>query len=297
MHWTCWKTLVRWLGWSGLVLLTLVTAPSVARADQCQAVTPAQATAALMQLRPGRPFIRLCEPCGEILSPESTNVQRVMTATVSPSGDGYQSVQVNGEAVDLAYVFVRGRGGVFTNLARLSGCEASGVSTQLAVPEAQPIVTAPSTFVPPPVVVAPPPPPPPPPVVAPAPVGMVYRYPGSVATTLGVATVGPGTRCIVEVYQVTNSATNNCRVVVTCGGQTIYGRGGSGFGICGFNSVRTGIIFRGTATTITMQDRRSSTEDGDPRIDLNLPNGGVVVTDATTPVNAWSVAIRGLRAY
>lgn len=215
---------------------------------------------------------------------------------------------LNGHEIDLAYVFVRARGGSFVNLARLSGCEATDVSEQLVVGDANnapgalgssaPYQNTQQFVAPPPVgmpVVAAPPVVAPPPVAPPAPQGLVFRYAGRVVTTSGTAPTLPGASCTVQVQQVTNSQHNNCRVEITCGGQTLYGRANSGFGVCGFNSVRTGLIFRSTTTTVTMQDQRTTTQDGDPSLRLSLPGGVVVVQDVLSPVNVWTVGLGGFR--
>lgn len=298
---------------SGLVVLvatvvsfTLSLCPRSAFADQCQVVTAAQAAAAVIHLRPGRPFIELCEPCGQHFNPMAPNVQRVAGAFDVPEASGMHHVSVNGRDIDLAYVFVRGRGGSFTNLARLSGCDASGISEQLVVTEAEvapgvPVAPAYGNqpqFMPPPpvaVAVAAPPPVAPLPVAPPPPQGNVFRYSGQVGATAGTAPTVPGARCVIQVQQLTSSPRHNCRVEVTCGGQYLYGRGNSGYGVCGFNSVRRGLIFRSTSTTVTMQDPRTTMQDGDPSITLSLPNGSVIVQDSLSPVNAWSARIVGIR--
>lgn len=277
---------------------------SEARADQCSLVPAAQANAAVLHLRSGRPFIELCEPCGQHFDPSSSNVQRVVSAIAVPDSSGLHHVIVNGRPVDLAYLFVRGRGG-FQNVARLSGCEASGVSEQLLVPSQGGALGGQVTgqFAAPPPVIVPtygqpvvsPPMVAPPPVVAPPPSGFVYRYAGRVVSSSGTAPTLPGAACVVQVRQVTNSQQNNCRVEVSCGGQTLYGRGNSGYGVCAFNSVRTGLLFRRNSTTITMNDARISPQDGDPAISLNLPRGGIIVRDAMSPVNSWVVSISGIR--
>lgn len=294
---------------AAIVLLAMTLCPRIALADQCELVAPAQAAAAVIHLRLGRPFIELCEPCGQRFNAMVPNVQRVSGALDVPDSSGMHRVMLNGRSIDLAYIFVRGRGGNFTNLARLSGCEASGVSEQLSVVEQEGVPTVTGTpvypsqtqFIAPPPIAAPvvvaPPPVAPPPVLAAPTQGNVFRYGGVVATTAGTAPTVPGARCMIQVQQILSSERHNCRVEVTCGGQTLYGRGNSGYGVCGFNSVRTGIIFHGTSTTITMQDSRTSNQDSDPAITLSLPGGSIVIQDALSPVNVWTARIGGIRQY
>lgn len=128
-----------------VLMLGLMLIPAAAWADQCQVVTDAQAAAAVARLSVGRVVLRYCEPCGEQLNSHAPEVVR--SAVVVPDGNGTNRVMLNGEEIDLAYVFVRDRNGNLVNLARLSGCPTQGVSPTIALPpppvaaEAPPTVT------------------------------------------------------------------------------------------------------------------------------------------------------------
>jgi hypothetical protein len=89
-------------------------------------------------LLPGQSWIvRLCEPCGERLTP-NRRPELVLTATSSLQSANAHRVVVNGTSIDLAYVFVHIGNGHFVNLARLSRCPASDVSPRIFVPNWSP---------------------------------------------------------------------------------------------------------------------------------------------------------------
>jgi hypothetical protein len=106
--------------------LAVASLAGAARADQCAWVTEEQAQAAAKILRAATRASDWCEPCGE----HSPKPPRAVTGVeVRPAGDGqFREVVVNGEAVDLAYVFVERSPGSFENLAKAAGCPAEGVS-------------------------------------------------------------------------------------------------------------------------------------------------------------------------
>lgn len=102
--------------------------PSWLRADQCQVLEPAAAQKAASFLKVGVPFLKFCEPCGEV-DPQPAVVETVRVA--GWQADSKLSVLlVNGEELDAAYVFVR-EGRTWRNLAALAGCPASDVSDTL----------------------------------------------------------------------------------------------------------------------------------------------------------------------
>jgi hypothetical protein len=106
--------------------LAVASLAGIARADQCAWVSEEQAQAAAKILRAASRASDWCEPCGE----HSPKPPRPVTSVeVRPAGDGqFREVVVNGEAVDLAYVFVERSTGSFENLAKVAGCPAEGVS-------------------------------------------------------------------------------------------------------------------------------------------------------------------------
>lgn len=117
---------------SGLLAATLTTAvvlgsAASARADQCLLVDEAQATAALEFLAPGAEWVSYCAICGDT-APLLATVTTSATAQ-DPDLAEYWNVLIDGEAQDLAYVFVDApdEPGGYTNLALLVGCPTTDV--------------------------------------------------------------------------------------------------------------------------------------------------------------------------
>lgn len=105
---------------------------------------------------------------------------------------------------------------------------------------------------------------------------------GRVRDAEGSAPVQPGTPCTVEVHKdpdFPNGVTYNCRVVVTCGGTVLYGRGSSGYVFC---SVRDG-----TPATAVDADGSRSGQGTDPMLFMDLPGNEVQVADDA----GWSITI------
>jgi hypothetical protein len=111
-------------------LTSLVAASGTARADQCAWVTEAQAQKAQSILTGATKFIDFCEPCGDAAPGTPQKIENVNIDTPS---DGYRELTVNGKEIDLAYVFVKTSEHEYTNLAKLTGCPATGVSPSLAI--------------------------------------------------------------------------------------------------------------------------------------------------------------------
>ena len=184
-------------------LATMLLAHS-ARADQCQWLTnPDVARRAVRELAAHPEIIAFCEPCGDVAPGAPHPVSRV---TLEHPFHGTTSIALDGESVDLAYIYVRTSARrdaeaserQYRNLAALAGCETSGVSPSLRVIAATPtgvLISAdrparatlaePSAAAPPPV--EPPSASPLPPVVA-APA--VRRAPSSSAWLVVIAMLG-----------------------------------------------------------------------------------------------------------
>jgi hypothetical protein len=114
-------------------LISLLLLPTAAFADQCALVSKAQAVAALNNLRVGQTIYRLCEPCGE-RTPKPM-VIRSLAITSSSTPDSW-SVRVNGEEIDLAYVYIdynKAETRQRVNLAVASVCPARNISPVLSV--------------------------------------------------------------------------------------------------------------------------------------------------------------------
>jgi len=112
-----------------MILLAVLATARGARADQCAWVNQAQATKAAELLKVGGTVVEWCEPCGD-KPPTAKDMKKVENMRVAPVKDDrfYSELSINGKGVDLAYVFVMTKPGEFQNLAKLSGCPATGVS-------------------------------------------------------------------------------------------------------------------------------------------------------------------------
>lgn len=104
-----------------IVLIALASMMSLSvMADQCAYITKEQAKEALKIAIDANKVESLCEPCGETQAKE-LEVKSIGISDVDY--EGYWELQINGSGVDLAYTYVNGM-----NLAKLSACEATGVS-------------------------------------------------------------------------------------------------------------------------------------------------------------------------
>jgi hypothetical protein len=113
--------------------LVVVLSAGIARADQCEVVTPAQAKAAVQLLKRDVKFVEYCEPCGE---KQPSAPQQVDTVKLTPwSEPPQQTVVVNGKEEDLAYLFVQKSLGDshYLNVAVLAKCPAEGISREIDV--------------------------------------------------------------------------------------------------------------------------------------------------------------------
>ena len=110
------------------MILLLATS---AFADQCAWNKESHAAAGLEHLPPGAEYVSFCEPCDDA-APVVARVGR--SAVTNVSGD-YWEVSVDGKGIDLAYTFVKASpsDAWYTNLAKLVGCPASGVSRKVTV--------------------------------------------------------------------------------------------------------------------------------------------------------------------
>jgi hypothetical protein len=106
----------------------------VARADQCAWVDEQVAARAVKEIERAGRVVELCEPCGDSVPRTPEAVASVTSHKVDAPRDwgGFEEVFVNGEPVDLAYVYVEVKGRLH-NLAKLVGCPAWGVSPSLTL--------------------------------------------------------------------------------------------------------------------------------------------------------------------
>jgi hypothetical protein len=110
-----------------LATVLFIAVESLAAADQFAWVSRAEAERAAEMLSPGVTIRHFCAPCGdEDWRPETVHSVEM----VSTGSDDYHEVLVNGEGIDLAYVYLPVEG-EYANLAITLGLEASGVPERL----------------------------------------------------------------------------------------------------------------------------------------------------------------------
>lgn len=126
-------------------LLVALAMGRPAHADQCAIVPALQALSALPHLPVGATILPLCEPCGEQVDPARVRVVR--SVFIVPVDADSSRVRVNGEDVDLAYLYVR-VGGVFRNVAMLAGCHVEHVSPSVSLAAPPPPSVAPHALAP-----------------------------------------------------------------------------------------------------------------------------------------------------
>lgn len=125
-----------------LAVLAVLALPTLALADQCAWVGAEEASEASKAAVKGMKYIDYCEPCGDQLGRARAKV--IETVEVKDADDGtHRELFINGEAKDLAYVFVQtGEGSDYRNLAAIAKCETDGVSKKVTIDAAK---TAPKT--------------------------------------------------------------------------------------------------------------------------------------------------------
>jgi hypothetical protein len=108
---------------------------SVAYADQCAYVTKEQAASFAKLVTIGETLYHLCEPCGD--STETNSEKKIEVTSVGYRAAGYMDyyeVVINGQAVDLAYIYketarLDKKNKVLVNAALLVACQTSGVTS------------------------------------------------------------------------------------------------------------------------------------------------------------------------
>lgn len=109
-----------------LVTASLLGGTSVAAADQCAFNARPVAERALALVKPGSTVLQFCEPCGDVLS----KMQPVVVKTISIDTRHHQVI-VNGDDVDLAYLFVKTSPTKFENVGIATQCGARYVSATI----------------------------------------------------------------------------------------------------------------------------------------------------------------------
>jgi hypothetical protein len=98
-------------------------------ANQFAYITAGMAVKTTALLRFEKEILVFCQPCDD-LHGRVIRVQKVEVVNVN--FEGMNEVRVNGESIDLAYVFIR-RNGAWKNLAVVMGLDPRAVSTELPV--------------------------------------------------------------------------------------------------------------------------------------------------------------------
>jgi hypothetical protein len=93
-------------------------------------------------------------------------------------------------------------------------------------------------------------------------------YAARVVLAAGSVVAQPGDRCSVSVAR-TDDPRFNCRVVVDCSGDVVYGLGDGGFNECVFEA----------SLVVGARDPNGSRVDGDPRMLFDARGGRLAITD------------------
>lgn len=111
-----------------IVCLSIMLAASVF-ADQAAYVTQKQAEKAAAFLKDKTEIRHYCAPCDD--KGDKTEALSTVEAVVADASKGYWEVKVNGEGVDLAYVYFKTKKGKWKNLAKEIGVKVSDVPKYL----------------------------------------------------------------------------------------------------------------------------------------------------------------------
>jgi len=106
-----------------------------ARADQCEWLDDASiARRAARELASHPEFVSFCEPCGDAAPGVPQRANKVAVHTLPDHAE----VEIDGETIDLAYIYLRTSDRQYRNLAMLAGCATTGVSPRLRVDSTTP---------------------------------------------------------------------------------------------------------------------------------------------------------------
>jgi len=99
-----------------VAILTVATVTSVF-ADQAAYISKAQAEKAAAFLKDKKQIRHYCSPCSE-KGDRVEDIGKVEAAAVKDNSEGWWEVKVNGEGIDLAYIYFRTKNGKWKNLAK-----------------------------------------------------------------------------------------------------------------------------------------------------------------------------------
>jgi hypothetical protein len=101
-----------------------------ARADQCEWLDDASiARRAARELARNPEYVAFCEPCGDA----APSVPRWASKVSVEAVDDHTEVVLDGDTIDLAYIYLRTSDRQYRNLAMLAGCPTTGVSPRLRI--------------------------------------------------------------------------------------------------------------------------------------------------------------------
>ena len=105
---------------SGLAVAAAAFAATPAHADICAWVGQSVAQKAATLIKPGDTVQMFCPGCGDTTS-KPMQVAKVASGQVKGQAKYYQ-VTINGEPIDLAYVYIRAPNGAWTNVGSQVSC-------------------------------------------------------------------------------------------------------------------------------------------------------------------------------
>jgi len=109
-------------------LVGLAAAIPFAHADPCAQLNDEEAQLAQQVVEPGSVVVEWCAQCGEAV-PAPSSAERVYAVALDRQGPDSLELRVNERFVPAAYLYVLSTDGVFSNVARLAGCQAQGPGT------------------------------------------------------------------------------------------------------------------------------------------------------------------------
>ena len=111
-----------------IITIALTLFAVAAYADQAAYITQAQAEKAAAFLKDKKQIRHYCAPCDE----KGDRIEDISTVEAVPAGyQQYWEVKVNGEGVDLAYVYFQDKDGKWKNLAKELDLKVSDVPKYL----------------------------------------------------------------------------------------------------------------------------------------------------------------------
>ncbi len=110
------------------VVILILTFTLTAFADQAAYITKNQAERAVALLKEKTQIKHYCAPCDD----KSIRTEEIQTIEAAPAGyEDFWEVKINGEGIDLAYVYFKDKKGKWKNVAKELKIKVEGVPNQL----------------------------------------------------------------------------------------------------------------------------------------------------------------------